>query len=1041
MDEPNLGQEKYRIRSLSGRVIGPFSLEQIGELYLNGRINGEEQFQSFPNGDWESLENFPDINQIIEDVMLGKVTVKSNYDSYSMDATESIVQEKIDSNSDDGPTDTDSSDPLTATRIHKKVNLEDFDKTQINPELAKMASKEKVTDEFDISLIKPEVEKKTKVTKEEKDLDSQEKTKKEIVPEKPKVTPGAATEIFDLKQLKSTNKNKATYLIEREESKDEKKEKSETKKKKKSAAQKTDKPKNFIQKFLLGKDPKRKGMKPVVVLAFVVILLFVFFDEDKPKTFVPEIPLFSFPVPFEQENPNKAKEFYEKGNKSYKVGTIRSKVKASEFYQKSLENKFQGNKSLGKLILTYSELLEVSLNKPKAGVVINKLIRIARAKALKDINVAMGTALFFYQFKKYNTSINTIENYLRVGKPSVKLLTVYLKILLKGGRYTKAKAVYDKLSKLKNKNVDVYDVLSDFTLINEDYQTTKKIVLEGTKKYKTSIPLLLKLAKLLIHNENFEKLKLVLKLMKGLEFEGSRIYYAKYLEFVGILHGVNGKFDLAAQTFKEALKFHEYEELRSKIASLEVGGNRRVASLILESKTLDLLRKSKRALRDKDYEKAFSYALEASDLSPTYVPAQIILSQIQISQGFYEESIKIMRKLIKEYPLSPIVNFHYLEALIKAYKIHDAKKHFQDLSTTKLFNTASYASWLAHMYATQEKYLLAIKWFRQAIKRDTLRDQDYYNLAKIYYRYKKFKRVKSTVTHAINLDPGNLDYRILYAQGLYELDGVEVAIGYLRSMLEKYPNNPQLIGEIAVYYHRAGQLKFFEESKKILEENYQKDKSLYVFLMKVAFLEDNTEEVLKNAREILNIDPGDLETRIKIGNYLIDIGKYGEAEKYFLEIQERLSSYPKLLYNLSRINFLKGNYEKAISLVNKEIEENPNVEEGYILLADIYRKQQKYLEAANFYKKAQLINNKSVPGLMGMAWIKYKQNHVESALDLYLKVTQIDPSNALAWRQLGLVYKSLGQGALALEALKVYLDQKPDAADRAQVEQVMRDLQ
>ena len=56
---------KYRIRLQNERVIGPFSTEEIGELFLKGHITGTEMCQQFPIGDWKPLAVFPGLNDIV----------------------------------------------------------------------------------------------------------------------------------------------------------------------------------------------------------------------------------------------------------------------------------------------------------------------------------------------------------------------------------------------------------------------------------------------------------------------------------------------------------------------------------------------------------------------------------------------------------------------------------------------------------------------------------------------------------------------------------------------------------------------------------------------------------------------------------------------------------------------------------------------------------------------------------------------------------------------------------------------------------------
>ena len=57
--------DRYRIRLKNGRVVGPFKIEDFGELYAKGHILGSEDCQVFPTGDWKPINSFENIRAVI----------------------------------------------------------------------------------------------------------------------------------------------------------------------------------------------------------------------------------------------------------------------------------------------------------------------------------------------------------------------------------------------------------------------------------------------------------------------------------------------------------------------------------------------------------------------------------------------------------------------------------------------------------------------------------------------------------------------------------------------------------------------------------------------------------------------------------------------------------------------------------------------------------------------------------------------------------------------------------------------------------------
>lgn len=212
-------------------------------------------------------------------------------------------------------------------------------------------------------------------------------------------------------------------------------------------------------------------------------------------------------------------------------------------------------------------------------------------------------------------------------------------------------------------------------------------------------------------------------------------------------------------------------------------------------------------------------------------------------------------------------------------------------------------------------------------------------------------------------------------------------------------------------------------------------------MVKANKLEDKTEETIQSYEKLLQSDPGDLKSAMEYGEFLITHNKISEAEVIFEKVKSKLPSYPKLKFYLANIKLLQGKEDEALVFAEEEIKLNPSLEYGHNLVGQIYTKKEDYAKALEHFKKAQQINQNSVEAILGLAWIKFQQNQIDAALDLYLKCAQLDPNNDFVHKQLGHAYKSLGQHQLAIESFKVYLELNPDAQDKGQIETMIKTMQ
>ncbi len=804
--------------------------------------------------------------------------------------------------------------------------------------------------------------------------------------------------------------------------------------------------KEIIQKAV----EKRKGFQ-LTRSAFIKgligggIVIYLLLDLLKPpKGTIPEIEIIPFTVKFpitsEILEEKKSKEAFEEGLKLYAQETYKSRLKASGEFLKSLQFKFQDNEALANLILTDSELLPNSKDLQKDANTLFRLIRIGKNKSLSDLNMVMGIGLFYYHNGKIQTALNIIENYLRIGKPSLKILSIYLDMLVKKGDLTKARAVYEKLKGVPYKPLQAYLSISRFLDLDQRFGEAKIEILEGIKNYKNSVPLYLELTRYLVRDSNFKEMEKVLKLVENLEAENSPFYFSKYLESMGILCAVKKDDKKATQFFKTALAMRESDELRSKLAALTVAGGSAVEALVIESKIKEFMRLAQIALKEKKYNEAFEYAIEASDLNPTYIPSQLLLSKIQVERGFYNDALETLKKLKREVPENISVNEALVMAYINSYKLAAAKQEITLLSETEMGKTPQYNSIMAKYYLKSGNTVLAIKNLQEALDKDPLGDENYYLLADQYLKYRKYGRAQQYLANAIELDPLNIEYRSLWAKILYELDSADAALGYLRDELGRNPDDPKILAEMAIYYYKSGQTKNFEDIKNQIENMPKKDVGLYKFLVEAAKLEDKQEDILKYSQELIKLFPGDLESRMIIGEYLVKARNWRDAQKIFEEVKASLGSFPRVNYFLSVVFMAQNMPDKAEEAAKLEIAENPSRPGGYFAMGEVYSFKKDFSQAAKMYEKAISIDPKYVDALYALGKIKFKQNYLSESQELFSRAIKESPNYAEIYRDIGFVYKAIGQSGLAIESFETYLKLDPTAKDQDRVKQFIQQL-
>ena len=514
-------KKKYRIKLKNGKVFGPDDEGSIKELIEKYKLGTDILLQYFPKGEWKELNEFEEF----------QLTPESEE---SEDKSKDILED--DGNSDLPTEETEPSPKLgaiqpgdgTQTIIRKKEHSEfqfSTDNTpDINPDYEKLEkemeeSEKNESDEEEIEksedqendnelgndktvivtpLERPEEQPSELSPEENEDLENKE-AEEEVEAEEEEVDAGGATVVFNLDDISLEEKEEVNEEVKASEN--ELQEVKEVEDEERAGLEGIEDDEEYeIEEGEEGEDEedeeeneeddapikekKKLDIKKIVIILGILYVAFEFLspEEKKEKVLAPRFSKISFPIISEFLDKKKSKESYEKGLKFYSRGNYLSKLMAASNFRNSLSLNFKKNQAIGNLILVYSELLPNAKKPRKAGDTIIKLMQIARNRSLTDINIVLGSSNFYFFNKKYHTALNLIENYLRIGKPNLKLFSRYLESLIKVGNFDQARKLFEKLKKLPNKTIESYLALISFLEVDQKFDEAKKIAEAGLKR-------------------------------------------------------------------------------------------------------------------------------------------------------------------------------------------------------------------------------------------------------------------------------------------------------------------------------------------------------------------------------------------------------------------------------------------------------------------------------------------------------------------------------------------------------------------------------
>ncbi|MEK6613622.1 MAG: tetratricopeptide repeat protein, partial [Candidatus Binatota bacterium] len=242
-----------------------------------------------------------------------------------------------------------------------------------------------------------------------------------------------------------------------------------------------------------------------------------------------------------------------------------------------------------------------------------------------------------------------------------------------------------------------------------------------------------------------------------------------------------------------------------------------------------------------------------------------------------------------------------------------------------------------------------------------------------YYLSQAFKasgwhdRALKEVEQAISLEPRNADYHLLRAQILIAQDKTAEAAQAAEKALEYGPHKAKAVLALA-------------------EELYtQQAKKIYLRI------------VNSGAKEFLPY--------VGLGAIALRQKEFVEAQRWLEQAAKIQPKHPAVLLALGRLELAKGNYARAVTLLEESREGGEESATLYSELGEAYSQLKQWEKAASVLERALQRQHRNTGWRLLLAKALGQLGRTREAEIKYREVLAIDPSSSQAWKGL----KSLGE--------------------------------
>ncbi|NQX92674.1 MAG: tetratricopeptide repeat protein [Flavobacteriales bacterium] len=175
------------------------------------------------------------------------------------------------------------------------------------------------------------------------------------------------------------------------------------------------------------------------------------------------------------------------------------------------------------------------------------------------------------------------------------------------------------------------------------------------------------------------------------------------------------------------------------------------------------------------------------------------------------------------------------------------------------------------------------------------------------------------------------------------------------------------------------------------------------------------DEAEKHFERALNLNPGDQDIQMLLGNYYIENERLEEASQYFNQVYRGDTISPQHYFYEAKIASRQNDFSKALKLYDTAIKKSDgHYAEAHLNKGIILKKSGQVEKAISCYKSAIQVREDYEEAWYNLALAHRAAGQDEQAATCYKKSIEINPRAEKAMYNLALVLKSLGRDSEAV---------------------------
>ncbi|WP_263452489.1 tetratricopeptide repeat protein [Hyalangium gracile] len=401
--------------------------------------------------------------------------------------------------------------------------------------------------------------------------------------------------------------------------------------------------------------------------------------------------------------------------------------------------------------------------------------------------------------------------------------------------------------------------------------------------------------------------------------------------------------------------------------------------------------------------------------------------QIAAAEGHYQRAIKADSKLFE-------ANLHLGRFYLRLRRNAEARAQLEE-AAQKAPDDAGVRAGLGELALTENKVDLAAQEFEKSAQLNPSLAEAYLGLSRVALLAGDLEKARLHANKALELDPHLLkDGRLQRGTVLWRIGQLDEAVAELEKAKEEDPRSVTIPITLGAVLYEKGDMPNAEKNLSLaLTREPSNHEALYYLAMVKAKRAEFT-GAIEQMKLAVDKAPKRPDYHYALGEIYRKDERFAEAIEEWKKTIELDPKKADAYEALGRVYLDTGKIEDAITSLESALTVDPKRKRVLGAIGDAFFSAGRWDEAVRRYEKAL----KEAPELtyvyykIGRAWSEREQH--TRAIDWYKKAIAAEPENAMAYYYLGFSYKDRNKKKDAVVNFRKYLELKPNAEDKREIE-------